>query len=73
MSREAIDKIIGEALVNERFRAVLLSSPGKVAGSFHLSPEERQLLSNVRAGSLEELASQLYNQIRERGGDYISK
>lgn len=73
MSRETIDKIIGEALVNKRFRAVLLSNPGKVAGSFHLSPEELQLLSNIRADSLEELASQLYNDISERRGDCTFK
>ena len=73
MSREAIDKMIGEAMVNKRFRAILLSNPGKVAGSFHLSPEELQLLSNIRTHSLEELASRLYNEIGKRGGDYISK
>lgn len=74
MSTETIDEIIGEALVNRRFRAALLSNPGKVAASFHLlSPEERQLLSNLRAGSLEELASQLYDEIRKCERDHVSK
>lgn len=72
-STEAIDKIIGEALVNKRFRAILLSNPGKLGGSFNLSPEERQLLSNLRVGSLEELASQLYDEIRKCEQDHVSK
>jgi|GEM_PF-3500002 len=73
MTREAIDKMIGEALVNKRFRAMLLTSPVKVADSFHLSPEEQQLLSNLRADSLEELASQIYDEMSKCGGDYVSK
>jgi len=73
VSRETIDRIIGEALVNPRFCAVLLSDPGEVADLLDLSPEERQLLSNLRAGSLEELATQLYNEVRKRGGDDLSK
>ena len=73
MSTGTIDKIIGEALVNTRFRAILLSNPGKVADSFHLSPEEQQLLSNLRADSLEELASQIYDEMSKCGGDYVSK
>lgn len=72
MSQDAIDKIIGEALVNRRFRAVLLRNPAKVVDSFDLSPEERQLLSTLRAGSLQELASRLYEGINKRGRDDIS-
>lgn len=73
MSRETLDRLIGEAVVNKRLRAILLSNPDKVADFFDLSREELQLLSNIRAGSLEELASQLYDEICERGGDCAFK
>jgi len=59
MSEQALNQIVGEALVDKDFRHKLLSNPVGVSTRFDLAPEERQVLCDIRASSLEQLAKGL--------------
>jgi len=58
-------KLITAAVVNERFRKLLLTNPelalsmGYSGESFDLSKEEKKQLTSIKAESLEDFASQL--------------
>ena len=58
-------KLITAAVVNERFRKLLLTNPelalsmGYSGESFDLSKEEKKQLTSIKADSLEDFASQL--------------
>jgi len=63
MSEQALNQIVGWALVDKDFCDKLLSNPARISMSFDLTPEERQVLCDIRANSLEQLAGELYRWI----------
>jgi len=63
MSEQALNQIVGWALVDKDFCHKLLSNPAGVSMSFDLTPEERQVLCDIRANSLGQLARELCGRI----------
>jgi hypothetical protein len=59
MSLEALNRIFGEAIVNASFRRALLSDPTTAVQEYELGTEELELLSSIRAGSVDNLAQQI--------------
>lgn len=59
MSEQALNQMVGRALVDRDFCHRLLSNPAGASISFDLSPDERQALCDIRANSLKQLAKEL--------------
>jgi hypothetical protein len=63
-------RLLTAAVVNRRFRQMLLSDPGRALASgyggeaFHLGSDEKESISSIRASSLEDFARQL-NQMKD--------
>jgi len=63
--RREYSRILTAAVINSRFRQMLLSNPGKAVSTgyageaFHLPHEEKKRLASIRATSLADFASQL--------------
>ena len=47
MSQEAVQQIIGKAVTDEKFRALLLSNPDEALADFDLTDEEKETLRNL--------------------------
>jgi len=64
-----ISRILSAAVVNEKFRNLLLSNPGMAirAGyggeAFHLAEKDSELISMIRATTLADFATQMKNYI----------
>ncbi len=58
-------RILTAAVINQRFRNMLLTNPGQALASgyggeaFHLGREEKDRVASIRASSLEDFAKQL--------------
>lgn len=58
-------RLLTAAVVNQRFRQMLLSDPGQALAcgyggeAFHLGREEKDRVASIRASSLEDFAEQL--------------
>jgi hypothetical protein len=73
-------RILTAAVINNQFRKLLLSNPGKAIESgyagerFYLAREEKKRVSEIKASSLADFASQLsqvldYSQVAASAGD----
>jgi hypothetical protein len=73
MKHKGLNQLLCAATVNGRFRETLLRNPaqalsmGYLDHSFVLTPEERDLVINIRAQQLEDFAAQVYRWISVRG------
>ena len=56
MSRDAVEQMVGRAVVDREFRAQLLAYPSEAAKSYLLSEIEQRLLGRIRAESLADFA-----------------
>lgn len=63
MSTEAFHHIIGRALTEPAFRESLLRRPTDAIREYPFSPGERDLLLSLQAGTLEELAGELWERL----------
>jgi hypothetical protein len=62
MSKEAIQDLIGHAIIDKDFMHDLLNSRRReVIARFELSPEEEYVLNNIEADTLEQFALQIDN------------
>jgi hypothetical protein len=59
MSLETLNRIFGEAIINASFCRALLADPGAAVQDYELGSEELELLSSIRAGSVDNLAQQI--------------
>jgi hypothetical protein len=59
MSLETLNRIFGEAITNASFCRALLTDPGAAVQDYELGTEELELLSSIRAGSVDNLAQQI--------------
>ncbi len=59
MSLDALNQIIGEAIINKSFREALLTNPMGAVTGFDLAVEELDLIATIRARSLDHFARQL--------------
>jgi hypothetical protein len=64
-SQQEISRILTAAVINTRFRQMLLSNPARAIAmgfggeAFHLGIEEKKCLASIQATSLADFASQL--------------
>ncbi len=64
-SQQEISRILTAAVINTRFRQMLLTNPASAIAmgfggeAFHLGNEEKRCLASIRATSLADFASQL--------------
>lgn len=73
MSKEAVQEIIGTAIIDKHFLHDLLNSKRHQAiARFDLTAEERYVISHLEANSLEQLALQLDNWLTFREQEKIS-
>jgi len=67
MAYEALQAVIGTAVIDRAFCQALLHGPRRrVVKDFHLSLEEMDALLAIRAGTLEQLARQLDEWIMQQ-------
>ena len=60
----ALEEVVGNAIIDREFRAGLLNGKrARLLNRFNLSPEETQMIMNIRADSLESFAGQLHRWI----------
>jgi hypothetical protein len=63
----ALEDVVGSAIIDRDFRAGLLNGKrARLLSQFDLSPEEHQVLMNIRAESLESFARQLYGWVESQ-------
>jgi len=60
MSNAGLIDLLGEAVVDRKFRSALISNPGAIIGKLDLTSEERQVIVSIRASSFEDFAAQIY-------------
>jgi len=66
MNHKSLNQLLCAATVNRRFCQTLLQNPsqaiatGYLGQTFALSPEERELVTGIRAQQLEDFAAQVY-------------
>jgi hypothetical protein len=69
MKHKSLNQLLCAATVNARFREALLADPAKAIAAgyfdqtFRLTAEERDLVTGIRAGQLEDFAVQVYHWI----------
>ncbi|MFQ6057798.1 MAG: Franean1_4349 family RiPP [Anaerolineae bacterium] len=68
MSQEALQAIVGTAIIDRAFRQALLDSLEEAVAGFDLTPEELQAITSIKAESFEQFAGQLHRWIMETNG-----
>ncbi len=63
MSREALELVVGMALVNPRFRFHLLRYPIQTLSGFDLTPQEREMIVRIHEEILEDFIAELWTAI----------
>jgi len=63
MAYEALQAIVGTALVDSRFRARLLNHAPDVLRGFPLTPEESAMLTAIRARTFQGFVNELHSWI----------
>jgi hypothetical protein len=67
VSHEALQAIVGTALIDREFRQAMLNGlRATVIKQFDLSAEEREVVMSIEASTLEQFAWQLHSWIMER-------
>jgi hypothetical protein len=75
MQHKSLNQLLCAAMVNGRFREMLLHDPARAlsAGyldhSFALTSEEREMVIGIQAQQLEEFAAQIYHWISGNGNN----
>ena len=64
MRLEKLNRIVGEAVVNGEFRTRLLADPRAAVAGYDLAADELDLIGNVRAESVDQLARHLVSALR---------
>ena len=65
MALETMNRMVGRALTDRRFREDLLRSPGRATRGLPLTQQERRAVSSVRAASLDEFSRKLNQALPE--------
>jgi len=67
MSKEALQAIVGKAVVDREFEHTLLARPPEAISEFDLTEEEIAVITAIRANSLAQFAHQLHRWISQNG------
>ena len=68
MSQQALQAIVGTAIIDREFRQTLLSSSEKAVAGFDLTLEEFQAITAIQAKTFEEFAGELHQWIIRSNG-----
>jgi hypothetical protein len=63
MSKEAVEAVIGKAVLDSDFRQALFANPGEVLAGYELTAEEVAALKSVDAEAIESFAGALDERI----------
>ncbi len=63
MSKEAVEGIIGKAIVDSEFREALFANPDEVLGGYELTEQETVALKAIDAETMESFAGTLDERI----------
>jgi hypothetical protein len=75
MKHEGLNQLLCAAVVSNRFRETLLRNPaqalatGYLDHNFSLTPEERDLVVDIKAQRFEDFAGQVHNWLSGSGND----
>ena len=65
MSYQALEMLVGEAIIDREFRTRLLNGQRPhILQQYDLTPEERRMLLSIQANSLEEFAARIYQWLQ---------
>jgi len=67
VSREALELVVGMALLNRRFRFHLLRYPEKALSGFHLDRQEREMILRIHEETLDDFVAELWTAIINEG------
>lgn len=75
MSKEAVEAVIGKAMVESDFRDALFANPDQALAAYDLSDEEAVMLKSIDAESMGEMAGALDERISKStvGVDWTKK
>ncbi len=68
MSQQALEAIIGRAMLDTHFRELLFADPDQALAGYDLTREERAVLLSVDAETLDALAERLGMHMARKGG-----
>ncbi len=63
MSKEAVQNLIGRAVMDEEFRKLLFSDPEKALEGYDLTPQEKKLLRSLDPEEVSDFAGKLDERI----------
>jgi hypothetical protein len=63
MSKEAVESVIGRAMVDERFRAAIFANPDEAYRAYDLTEEEVAALKSIDAETVEAMAGTLDERV----------
>jgi len=66
VSREALELLVGMALVNPRFRFHLLRHPEETLSGFDLEPREREMILRIHEEILEDFIAELWAAVMKK-------
>ncbi|MGD8474849.1 MAG: Franean1_4349 family RiPP, partial [Anaerolineae bacterium] len=67
MSKEAVEKIVGRAVLDSQFREALFADPDEVLGEYELTQEEVAALKAIDFETMESFAGTLDDRISKVG------
>ena len=70
MANAGLIEMLGGAVVDRTFRAMLVRNPAAVLGPFDLTREEHSAVCSIRATSFEDFSAQLYAWMVGQGNGY---
>jgi len=68
LSREILEKIIGRAAIDPRFRSRMLESPEMALEEYHLDEQQMAAIKRISKDALEKFAHQLMEKHKARAG-----
>jgi hypothetical protein len=66
MGEDAVAQIIGRAVMDDDFRALLLSNPEQALQGYDLSDDETEALKSLKQEDLEDFSAKLDSRITKR-------
>ena len=66
MSQDAVSQIIGRAVTDDEFRALLFANPDQALKGYELTDDEIAALSDLKQEDLEDFSTKLDSRITKR-------